>query len=1141
MRRAEKKSSNLETVGCFYFRLVHANHSRHNVTMNRRLLFWIFSLLLSVVAQFAIAQTNSPALQIRFLDSATGFGVPAKISVQSANKLVQEFSANSTGRAALDLASGDYTISISSTNHLPMSTTISVGETNPHVQFALDPISQPVEIQPQTVIAAHRANATIFTGFVSSEISGQGLPGVRVSSFPSQVETTTDARGFFQLAVPLQSDEERKISPAKLVFSRIGFETQERPNLDLAPFGDLVLRIEMKVASGTKIVGEKSGDVSTSTTPFPQTVQTESQSGFSISSINPTNSTVRLPTNIRVLLSDNVTVEYVSMETYVQRSLNDEWISSWGNISGGINSLKAGAVAIRSYAASYVRSPRGSTYDICATTSCQVYDSDTATVTTTAAMETAGYVVLDSNNAIARSEYSAENNSDGFSCGDGYTQPTGGCLYDPVCAGEVRFGHGRGMCQWGTARWATGRKMAGRSSGDTTPNGFPKQDWIWIVQHYYPTLTLVQAKPFVVGDDVKTVSTTNARQCPGGGIESGVNCAVVAAKAAGSTGTIIGGPVLATSDGNGYTWWQIQWSDGVVGWSVENYLERIVPVPSAPTGLNATAISSAQVNLSWIDNVDFENGFRIERAPSASGPWLQIAETAANVTLFSDTNVTAGNTFYYRVRSFNVTGTSAYSNTDSATTPGIAPALANITNKSVTEGNLLTITASATASDIVQTIADFEGFDTETASGTVLFRAPTFSGSTSANIDSSPEYSSVTTLFPSGTGLGTKVLFVNCAFTNATGAWLRLSTASTANIPNPVIDFRKKFQFRIYSDKAIAVGLGLRETVTASTTPIGSDGGTSGSSIEWVGVTNKNGAAPMPVRTVPANVWTTLRFDLPNEPVVRFSGGNGILSTASGLGVLEHLAIVPLGGTGNYKMFFDNFAVLKPRALSFSLDSGAPANATIDAATGVFSWTPTEAQGPASYRITIRVTDDSSPALSSTGAFTAAVLETNSAPVLASVPTQIVYAGNTLVVTNMATDSDLPANLLTFSLVSSPAGATIGANDGVFSWTTSDADSNTTNSVSVRVSDNGAPQLSDTNSFLIMVFPKPTLQSVTAQDGSIQFNWNAIPGHSYHLQFKNDLNEAAWTDLQTITAESTTENFSETIVDTQRFYRLVTE
>ncbi len=1112
----------------------------------RRLTFSIFaSLILTIPFSLLGQQTNLQVAQIRFLDSATGFGVAANIAVQPAGELARDFLADLAGRATLNLEPGDYALSISSTNYFPMSAAISIDASNANLQFVLDPIAPPAEIQPQKITDAHRPDAMIFVGFVSGANSGQPLSHVRVASLPSGVETTTDARGFFQISIPLQSEAERAVTPATLVFSRDGYKSQERQNIELSPFGDLTLLVSMKEGAGSEIIDEKGRQISPTTEAF--TPQPKNQTTFSsrdaARSLSPTNSTVRLPTNIRVLLSDNVTIEYVSMETYVRRSLNDEWISSWGNLAGGsgINSLKAGAVAIRSYAASYVRSPRGSTYDICATTSCQVYDSDTATTTDNAASQTAGYVVLDSANSIARSEYSAENNSDGFACGDGYTAPTGACVYDPACGGEVRFGHGRGMCQWGTARWATGYKMTGRNSGDSTTNGFPKQDWIWMVNHYYPTLTLVQARPFVIGDDVKAVSTTNVRECPGGGIESGVNCSSIASKSAGATGLIIGGPIQVSSDGSGYTWWQIQWSDSVVGWSVENYLERIVPTPAAPSGLGVTVISATQINLNWTDTTDFENGFRIERAPAAAGPWLQIAEVAANLTSFSDTNVTAGNTFYYRVRAFNVIGNSAYSNMANGATPGVLPVLPAIANKFVSEETLLTFTNTATATDVVQMLADFEGFDTETSSGSVLLRNPKNSGTTSANIDAAPDYSSVTTLFPTGAALGAKVLFVHCDFTNATTPWLRLTTASAPNIPNPVIDFTKKFQFRIYCDKAIQVGLGLRETITAAGTPIGSDGGTTGASIEWAGVTNKNGSAPMPARTVPANVWTTLTFDLPNEPVVSFSSGNGILSTASGLGVLEHLAIVPLAGVGEYKMFFDNFAVLRRRILTYTLDPGAPTNAVVNPSTGVFTWTPNEAQGPGTYNITVRATDDSSPPLSATRTFGATVGEINSAPLLAANADRTIHAGNTVLITNVTSDSDLPANTLTYSLVLAPPGATIGASNGIFSWTPTDADVNTTNSISVQVTDNGSPPLTDIELFTITVVARPELSAATVNDGSIQFSWNAIPGNTYRVQFKNDLTEAAWTDLQGVVASSATASFSEPIGTTQRFYRLIGE
>ena len=51
-------------------------------------------------------------------------------------------------------------------------------------------------------------------------------------------------------------------------------------------------------------------------------------------------------------------------------------------------------------------------------------------------------------------------------------------------------------------------------------------------------------------------------------------------------------------------------------------------------------------------------------------------------------------------------------------------------------------------------------------------------------------------------------------------------------------------------------------------------------------------------------------------------------------------------------------------AFDFSLDTGAPVGARIDPASGVFQWTPSDAQASRTYLVTVRVTDHGTPALS---------------------------------------------------------------------------------------------------------------------------------------------------------------------------------
>ena len=182
-------------------------------------------------------------------------------------------------------------------------------------------------------------------------------------------------------------------------------------------------------------------------------------------------------------------------------------------------------------------------------------------------------------------------------------------------------------------------------------------------------------------------------------------------------------------------------------------------------------------------------------------------------------------------------------------------------------------------------------------------------------------------------------------------------------------------------------------------------------------------------------------------------------------------------------------ADLPANTLSWSLDAGAPSGAGINASTGAFSWTPTEAQGPGSYPATIRATDNGSPALDDAAAFTILVDEVNAPPVLAAIGDRTVDELATLVFTATATDADLPANALTFSLdTGAPAGATIGAATGAFSWTPSEADGPGVRSVTVRVADDGSPSLSDAETIAITVVEvnsAPVLNPIGNKGGAV--------------------------------------------------------
>jgi len=89
--------------------------------------------------------------------------------------------------------------------------------------------------------------------------------------------------------------------------------------------------------------------------------------------------------------------------------------------------------------------------------------------------------------------------------------------------------------------------------------------------------------------------------------------------------------------------------------------------PNAPGGLNASDVSSSQINLSWSDNSNDEDGFKIERK-SGNGSFSQITTVGNDVTSYNDSGLTASTTYTYRVRAYNSSGNSNYSNEAAATT-----------------------------------------------------------------------------------------------------------------------------------------------------------------------------------------------------------------------------------------------------------------------------------------------------------------------------------------------------------------------------------------------------------------------------------------------------------------------------------------
>ncbi len=101
---------------------------------------------------------------------------------------------------------------------------------------------------------------------------------------------------------------------------------------------------------------------------------------------------------------------------------------------------------------------------------------------------------------------------------------------------------------------------------------------------------------------------------------------------------------------------------------------------SAPSNLTATALSGAQIKLTWTDNSSDETLFYIVRKTGVAGSYSTLTYVGTNTTTYTDTSALQNTEYYYRVWAYNNGGYSLYSNEVSATaTPLTINAPSNLT------------------------------------------------------------------------------------------------------------------------------------------------------------------------------------------------------------------------------------------------------------------------------------------------------------------------------------------------------------------------------------------------------------------------------------------------------------------------------
>jgi hypothetical protein len=172
---------------------------------------------------------------------------------------------------------------------------------------------------------------------------------------------------------------------------------------------------------------------------------------------------------------------------------------------------------------------------------------------------------------------------------------------------------------------------------------------------------------------------------------------------------------------------------------------------------------------------------------------------------------------------------------------------------------------------------------------------------------------------------------------------------------------------------------------------------------------------------------------------------------------------VTLSATSVYENSLFTFALVSPTNLNLDVS---------DLQTdGVLKWTP-NATNAGSHTITVMVSDSAS-LLTTTTNFVVVVSTNSPPPTLNVLPTQKIYAGQTVTVTNTAM-SVFPSDTFTFTQLSGPTNnVVLNATNGVLIWiwaTMTNQPAGTTN-VTIQVVD--SEHISTNKSFLIVVWTNP--------------------------------------------------------------------
>jgi aryl-phospho-beta-D-glucosidase BglC (GH1 family) len=475
--------------------------------------------------------------------------------------------------------------------------------------------------------------------------------------------------------------------------------------------------------------------------------------------------------------------------------------------------------------------------------------------------------------------------------------------------------------------------------------------------------------------------------------------------------------------------------------------------PYAPSGLTATG-GAGQIALSWT-GISGATSYNLHRATqSGGGSKIAPVVTGITATNYTDTGLAGGFAYFYQVVAVSNSVISGFSPEVKATLPGVIPDPAQFNFETGVQG---WYGGGGIISGVAQsTVQHYAG----TGALAVNFNGAA-SGNSSVNVGNVSVLPGVTVAFhvwiPSGHKISNIQPYMQDNNWNWTSSWYGSFTANAWNTLILTVPGNAVSPF---------VNFGLQITTSA--------GWTNTCYLDSVSWTN-----PGPDFNLAAS----------STSLIVNAGTNGncmiTVTATNGLNACYTLSVSNLPG-GVSATFTNNPNIggtsLLTLTASNNVTSGTT-NVTVSATAGLIRHTKTLA-------------------LTLTG-------PTNTPPVLAAITNRTVNVGQSVAFTASATDANTPPQTLTFALLAGTTNATLNTNSGAFSFRPLVTQANSTNNFTLKVSDNGTPSLSATQSFSVVVNPldAPIVGIVAISDGLPGFSISGQSGPDYAVETSTNLTQ----------------------------------